>query len=65
MHLHENLKLLRKQKHMTQEEVSTALEINRSTLAGYEKNIEPPLALLIQFSSFYDTSIDTLLKEKL
>lgn len=62
MYIHKNLKLLRKRKGMTQQEVSTAIEINRSSLAGYESQIQPDLSLLIKFSDFFNVTIDTMVK---
>lgn len=62
MYIHQNLKLLRKRKGMTQQEVSTAIEINRSSLAGYESQIQPDLSLLIKFSDFFNVTIDTMVK---
>ena len=65
MNIHQNLKLLRKRKGMTQQEVATAIDINRSSLAGYEATIQPDLSLLIKFSEFFNISIDTMVKEDL
>ncbi len=62
MYIHKNLKLLRKRKGMTQQEVSTAIEINRSSLAGYESQIQPDLSLLVKFSAFFNVTIDTMVK---
>lgn len=62
MYIHQNLKILRKRKGMTQQEVATAIEINRSSLAGYESQIQPDLALLIKFSDFFNVTIDTMVK---
>ncbi len=62
MFVHQNLKILRKRKGMTQQEVSTAIDINRSSLAGYESQIQPDLGLLIKFSEFFNVTIDTMVK---
>ena len=42
MFIGENIKILRKRKGKSQEEVATALGLNRSTYSGYENNIAQP-----------------------
>ncbi len=57
-----NIKLLRKRKRMTQDEVAIKLNIKRSTLSGYENKVSSPtIQALMQFSKFYTVAIDTLL----
>lgn len=64
MFLASNLKLLRKQKGVSQEEVSTELGLTRSTYSGYENNIaEPGLQNLIAISNYYGVNIDSLIKK--
>ena len=61
-----NIKFLRKQKKLTQEEVALALEMKRSTLSGYENGVaQPGVNVLIRFSTFYTISVDTLIKSDL
>lgn len=62
MFIHQNLKLLRKRKGRTQQEVSDAIGINRSSLAGYESQIQPDLQVLIRFSEYFNITIDTMVK---
>ena len=58
-----NLKLLRKRKGRTQDDVAFELGIIRSTLSGYENEVaEPGLEMLMAFSHYYKMAADTLLK---
>ena len=63
MFFHSNIKLLRKRRKRTQEDVADFLNMKRSTLSGYENNIaQPAIPALIFFSDFFKISIDTLIK---
>ncbi len=63
MHFKENIKLLRKRRGRTQDEVAFALELKRSTLSGYENGVgHPAIELLIKFSEYFGVAIDTLVK---
>ena len=63
MYFTTNIKLLRKRKNRTQEEVSVFLGMKRSTFSGYENGIaEPGIDILLAFSKYYGISIDTLIK---
>lgn len=58
-----NIKLLRKRRGRTQDDVAVALDMKRSTLSGYENEVaEPGIEALIAFSKYYKIAIDTLLK---
>lgn len=58
-----NIKFLRKRKNRTQDEVAEALGMKRSTLSGYENEVAmPSIPALIQFSKYYNMSVDTLIK---
>lgn len=58
-----NIKLLRKRRKRTQDDVAHALEMKRSTLSGYENNVaHPGIEALIAFSKYYNIAIDTLVK---
>jgi transcriptional regulator with XRE-family HTH domain len=62
-HFAQNIKLLRKRRNKTQDDLAFALNIKRSTLGGYENNIgQPQIETLICFSDYFKISIDTLLK---
>lgn len=65
MHLHSNIKFLRKNKGLTQQELAENLKITRSKLAGYELNITPPLETLIRIAEYFSISLDILIKEEL
>lgn len=63
MYFKKNIKLLRKRKGRTQDEVAFTLEMKRPTLSGYENGVaQPNLNALIQFSGYYGIAIDTLVK---
>jgi len=58
-----NIKLLRKRKRFTQEEVAQDLQMKRSTLSGYENEVaQPNMGALIGFSEYYNVSVDTLIR---
>ncbi|MBS4012777.1 MAG: LexA family transcriptional regulator [Bacteroidetes bacterium] len=62
----QNIKLLRKRKGRTQDDVAFTLEMKRSTLSGYENGVaQPGLEALVAFSKYFDVSIDTLVKTDL
>jgi transcriptional regulator with XRE-family HTH domain len=61
-----NIKLLRKRKKRTQDEVANALGMYRSTLSGYENEVsKPSVEVLVAFSTFFNVAIDTLIKVNL
>ncbi|MGQ1891433.1 XRE family transcriptional regulator [Thermophagus sp. OGC60D27] len=58
-----NLKLLRKRKGLTQQDLANALGIKRPTLNNYENKVSgPPLDVLTQLSDFFGLSMDTLVR---
>lgn len=63
MYFTSNIKLLRKRRGRTQEEVAVALNLKRSTLSGYENGVaQPGIEILVAFSRYFNMSIDTILK---
>jgi transcriptional regulator with XRE-family HTH domain len=63
MYFDSNIKLLRKRRKLTQDEVAEQLGMKRSTLSGYENRVaQPGLDVLVLFSSYYKISVDTMLK---
>ena len=63
MYFDSNIKLLRKRKKLTQDEVAEQLKMKRSTLSGYENRVaQPGLDILLLFSAYYKISVDTILK---
>ncbi len=59
-----NLKLIRKFKKMSQEEVASSLGLTRSTYSGYENGVaQPSIESLIAVSEFHNIPIDDLVKK--
>jgi transcriptional regulator with XRE-family HTH domain len=65
MHFAENLKFLRLRRNKSQADLAVELEITRTTLSGYEKNVQPPFRILIRISEYFNVSLDALIKYKL
>jgi transcriptional regulator with XRE-family HTH domain len=65
MSVHSNIKFLRKKKSLTQETLAQAVGVSRSKLAGYERNITPPLEVLLLFADYFKLSLDVLVREDL
>jgi transcriptional regulator with XRE-family HTH domain len=65
MHFAENLKFLRLRRNKSQADLASELEITRTTLSGYEKNVQPPFRILIKISEHFNVSLDALIKYKL
>jgi len=58
-----NIKLLRKRRGRTQDDIASALDMKRSTLSGYENEVaQPGVHVLVAFSNLFKVAIDTLLK---
>lgn len=63
MQIGNNLKMLRKRRKQSQEEVAQLLNLTRSTYSGYENGVaQPNLENLIAFSDFYKVPIDDLVR---
>lgn len=63
MYFDSNIKLLRKRRNRTQDEVAEQLKMKRSTLSGYENRVaEPGMEVLLVFSDYYHVAVDTLLR---
>jgi len=63
MYFDSNIKLLRKRRNRTQDEVAEQLKMKRSTLSGYENRVsQPGLEVLMLFADYYRIAVDTLLK---
>jgi transcriptional regulator with XRE-family HTH domain len=65
MHFAQNLKFLRKRRKKSQMNLATELELTRTTLSGYEKNVQPPFRVLIKIAAYFNVSLDALIKYKL
>ena len=58
----QNIKLLRKRRSRTQDDIALALNMKRSTLSGYENGVaEPGIEALLALSKYFKISVDTLL----
>ncbi|MFY9309773.1 MAG: XRE family transcriptional regulator [Bacteroidia bacterium] len=58
-----NIRILRDLKKLSQEQLAEALGINRSRLGAYEEaRNEPPIELLIRLSTYFQISIDALVR---
>ena len=63
MYFAKNIKLMRKRRGRTQDEVAASLKMKRPTLSGYENEIASPgIPQLIAYSDYFGISIDTLIK---
>ncbi len=63
MYFKSNVKLLRKRRNRTQDDVAQALNMKRPTLSGYENGVGlPSIGTLTQFSDYFGVAIDTLIK---
>ncbi len=64
--LDQNLKYLRKQKSLSQQDLANAMSIPRSTLGDYERGkTEPNIALLIKMANFFDQTVDAIISQKI
>jgi transcriptional regulator with XRE-family HTH domain len=64
--LGENLKLLRKRKELSQEDIAKMLDISRSSYSGYENEAsQPPIEILLKLSATFKISLDILLGKAL
>lgn len=60
-YLHVRIRALRRQAHMTQEELARLLGISRRTYANYERGVHAmPVEVLVCIADLFDTSLDYL-----
>lgn len=65
MEFHEKLQELRKQKNLTQEELSEILFVSRTAISKWESGQSVPESeKLIAISNYFDVSLDYLLKDE-
>ncbi|MFW5754323.1 MAG: XRE family transcriptional regulator [Marinilabiliaceae bacterium] len=63
MYFASNLRLLRKRRNLTQEDLAGALGIKRPTLNNYENKVSgPPLDVLTAIADYFGLSMDTLVR---
>jgi transcriptional regulator with XRE-family HTH domain len=66
MYFHSNIRLLRKRRNKTQDDLAAILNMKRSTLSGYENRVaEPGIEVLLEFSKYFNIAVDTLIKTDL
>jgi transcriptional regulator with XRE-family HTH domain len=66
MHFSDNIRLLRKRRKRSQDDVANTLGIKRTTLCSYENgSTEPSMDTLMRFSEYFKVSLDTLIKVEL
>lgn len=58
-----NLKELRQQRNLTQEELAKILNVTRQTIIAVERNkYDPTLRLALKIAQFFDTHVDKIFK---
>lgn len=58
----DNLKVLRKEKNITQKELAEAIGVSQQSINKYENhNIEPDIGTLIRIADYFETSVDYLI----
>lgn len=61
-----NIRLLRKRRRLSQEELAIALGITRSAINSYENKLaDPPLSVLVRIAEFFKISLDRLVRQDL
>jgi transcriptional regulator with XRE-family HTH domain len=66
MYFGQNIKMLRKRRGLTQEDVANSLNMKRSTLNNYENLVaQPGMEVLVTISNYYKIAIDTLIRVEL
>lgn len=66
IYLHQNIRYLRKQLKLSQEELGTRIGLNRGNIASYENgSAEPKICNLLKLSNFFSVSILDLTKKDL
>ena len=58
--LSKRLRMLRRERDMTQQELGDAVGIARATIAGYEAGREPDLGKLRDLAAYFNVSVDYL-----
>ena len=62
MNFSNNLRILRKEKNVTQRQLATYLCLSRSTIAGYEtKAHQPDFVTLEKLATYFEVTIDYLI----
>ena len=61
MTLAEKMKLLRKQRKITQEQLAIGIGVERSSIGKYETGTQPSTEIISRLADFFDVSVDYLL----
>lgn len=57
-----NLKLLRKERGISQQRLADVLKVSQQSINQYENhNIEPDISILIKMADYFDTSVDFII----
>ena len=57
-----NLKLLRNERHISQQQLADMIGVSQQSVNKYENhNVEPDLTTLIAIADFFDTSVDYII----
>ncbi|MDE5884072.1 MAG: helix-turn-helix domain-containing protein [Oscillospiraceae bacterium] len=65
-YLHIRIRALRKQAHLTQQEMASLLGISRRTYANYERGVHAmPVEVLVCIADIFDVSLDYLVGREL
>ena len=62
MYFARNLKFLRKRRRKSQLDLAEEIGLTRTTLSGYERNVQPPFKTLIRISEYFKFSLDAMIK---
>ncbi len=64
--LSNNIRVLRKKRNLSQEQLAARLGIKRSNIAAYEsKNVEPRLRIILEMAKLFDIQLKTFIEKKL
>lgn len=65
LQLGDNLRILRKERNLSEREVSNMLHVDITTISKYEHNTRTPdIYTMIKFADVYDVSLDELVGRK-
>ncbi|APX72136.1 helix-turn-helix domain-containing protein [Companilactobacillus allii] len=65
LQLGDNLRILRKERNLSEREVSNMLHVDITTISKYEHNTRTPdIYTMIKFADVYDVSLDKLVGRK-
>ncbi|MBR9861154.1 LexA family transcriptional regulator [bacterium] len=65
MYFSKNIKLLRSQKGLSQQDLADQLEISRSKLNSYERGVQPPFEIQIAIADYFNVTLDGLVRHDL